>query len=240
MNKPQTSNEGFVQNISILYYILSNDKNSLLRSYSLFLENLGMGTSNAEVEYVRKNPGSNTKTFLTTLDSISDMFLDVAVNFESIIDDLLLNIKKDESYKNSISLFMKDLISKNLMSSEVVKFLRSNLYKPGGLDAPEGVNLPVYFNPVPDIQKIQGKTATLIRSYSSTLRRIDMGNLATGSGLSNIGKVKRGEIINLINSKKENLEKSNIAKKVKEYYISSGDWDKLDSYFKRFIDSNIV
>lgn len=240
MNKPQTSNEGFVQNISILYYILSNDKNSLLKSYPQFLESLGTGTSNAEVEYVRKNPGSNTKTFLSSLNSIGEMFVDVAANFEDIIDDLLYKIKNDDAYKASISLFMKDLISKNLMSNEVVRFLRSNLYKPGGLEAPEGANIPAYFNPLPDIHKIQSKTASFIRSYSSTLRRIDMGNLTTDSGFSNIGKIKRGEIVNLINSKKENLEKSNIAKKVKDYYVKSGEWERLDSYFKRFIDSNII
>jgi hypothetical protein len=238
----QTSNENFVKSASVFYYVLGDpnkDRGSLLRAYTLFLQGLGTETSDAEIAYIRKYPGSNTKSFFVALDSISDMFLSVAVKFESMFDDVLLQMKQNDDYKNSVISFRKNLESNNLIKANVLEFLRSNMYKPGGFARPQGY-AGDYFDPIPYIHKLQGVTSLAVRNYGSTLRRIDSNSLSTEPDFSNVGKLKKVEIINIINSKKEISEKSSIAKRIKDYYTKSGRWDSLDSYFKRFIDKNIV
>jgi hypothetical protein len=238
MNSPQTSNENFTQNINVLYYILSNNKISLLNSYSLFLESIKSGvTSQAETLYVRKYRDSNTKSFFSSLDYVSDLLRLVAFKFKGSIDDILNKIKQDENYSIKVSNFIRDLKNKNLISPEAIDFFKSYLFRPGGLSASEVQKVPTYFDPLPKIQEIKEKTSRLIRSYGSTLRRIDIVNILTNYDFSNIDKFKTSEIINIINSRKDLTERSNIARRLKDYYVKNGDWQYLDPDLKSFIDS---
>jgi len=232
------STQNFVNIISSLYYILgSND--SLIKNLAGFSDRVVSGTTSAEQEFVKKNPGSSTKDFLKQIELITNDTLNLNLSFNSVIDSLINSLSRDENYRKSLGPFLKQLSDNKILSSDVLGFFRSNIYKPGGLNAPEGVQFSPYKDKTPEIENIHTKILVAIRSSKSILRRVDAVNLLNNPDFTNVGKISRLEVVQVIKAQPDIQKKKDIAKRVKEFYISRNSWNSLDSYFKSFIDNTI-
>lgn len=246
------STQKFVNLISSLYIIFGSD-DSLLNNFSSFVDRVVYSpkkpdddpmivnrTTGAEQEFVKKNPGSSTKDFLKQIELITNDILNLNLGFNSIIDSLINSLSKDENYRKSLSLFFNQLSDKDnkILPSDVLGFFRSNIYKPGGLNAPNVEFLP-YKDNTSKIEKIYTKILMAIRSSKSILRRVDAANLLNNPDFTNVGKISRLEVVQVIKAQPDIQKKKEIAKRVKEFYISRNSWNSLDSYFKGFIDNTI-
>ena len=233
------SNEIFINTISSLYYMLGNSNESLVKTFSSFANRVTTRTTAAEQEFVRKNPGSSTKDFLRQVELVSNQMVSLNFKFNSLVDNLIDSLSKDENYRKSLGLFIRQLKDNKVLSDEVSIFIRSNLYKPGGLKAPEGIQIPPYKDNSQEIENTHEKVLNAVRSSKSVLRRVDASNLLNDPNFKNIGKINKLEIIQVIKAQVDISKKKDIAKRVKEYYVSINSWNSLDSYFKSFIDNTI-
>jgi hypothetical protein len=232
------STQNFVNIISSLYHTLgSND--SLIKNLAGFSDRVVSGTTSAEQEFVKKNPGSSTKDFLKQIELITNDILNLNLSFNSVIDSLINSLSKDENYRKSLGPFLKQLSDNKILSSDVLGFFRSNIYKPGGLNAPEGIQFSPYKDKTSEIENIHTKILVAIRSSKSILRRVDAANLLNNPDFTNVGKISRLEVVQVIKAQPDIQKKKEIAKRVKEFYISRNSWNSLDSYFKGFIDNTI-
>lgn len=241
MVNPEKSNKT-ADRISLLDMFLNGTKkNSLISLFDFIISDKATGieapspqlykTTIYEKDFIRENKDARSTTFLKVLYNISIGLYKLSDAF----DDALKQLEKDVSdpdKRNKISQFIKQ----NFAEKESSKlFLVSCIYR-NNQKALDHYGVKYYnFNSL--VEVLFQKLSNMNRP--SVLRRIDSHSLFSGES-TDISKLSSWELIKLINSKSTDVEKSDLAKKIKDFYLSKNKWNFAEPFFKKYIDSRII
>jgi len=224
--------------ISVLDIILNiNKKSSVISLFNFLISNIEAPppqlykTTIYEKDYIKENRDAKSSSFLSVLYNISIGLYKLSDSFDDILN-LLEKDVLDQDNRSVISVFIKQNFSEKESSK---LFLVSNIYR-NNQKALDHYNVS-YFNFSSLIENIFQKVSAMNRP--SVLRRIDSHNISSGEGFE-IGKLSSWELVKLINSKSSDAEKSELSKKIKDYYLSKNKWDQAEPFLKKYVDSKIL
>lgn len=224
--------------ISLLDMFLNSGKrNSVISLFDFLISKIEAPppqlykTTDYEKDFIKENKDANSRIFLSVLYNIAIGLYKLSDAFDDILKQLEKDVADPEN-RVKISNFIKQNFSEKESSK---LFLVSGIYRNNqkALDH-YGVRY-VDFSSL--AESLFQKLSNINRP--SVLRRIDSHSLFSGEDVD-ISKLSSWELIKLINSKPSNVEKSDLAKKIKEFYLSKNKWNTAEPFFKKYLDGKIL